>query len=121
MDTWQASGDINDVRRAREIVSLSVRDQREETRDAAVLLADECVANAVRHGGGRFELTVQRRPGTLRVEVMDRSPRRPVALAADPTGERGRGLTIVSLLSRRWGSDQLAEDRKVVWFELTLD
>jgi anti-sigma regulatory factor (Ser/Thr protein kinase) len=98
-----------------------MRDQSEATRDTAVLLADECVANAVRHGGGHFEMTVRRHPGTLRVEVVDESPRQPIALAALPDSERGRGVAIVSRLASRWGTEATNHDGKVVWFELSLD
>lgn len=98
-----------------------MRDQDEDARDTAVLLADECVANAVRHGGGHFEMTVRRSPRTLRVEVADESPRQPVALAAAADSERGRGVAIVSRLASRWGTEANRPNGKVVWFELSLD
>jgi len=120
MGTWHACGGVAQLRLARDLVGESVRDQDVDTRDTAVLLADEWVANALRHGGGEFDLTVRRSPATVRVEVTDRSPRMPIALRADPMSERGRGLAIVSRLSSRWGSDPLPTDGKVVWFELAL-
>jgi anti-sigma regulatory factor (Ser/Thr protein kinase) len=120
MGTWQTHGAIGDVRYARELVSRTVEDQPEATRDAAMLLVDEFVSNAVEYGGGEFGLTVERRSGTLRVEVTDNSPDPPLRMAHDPDRERGRGLAIVECLASRWGSDWL--DRgKVVWFELALD
>jgi anti-sigma regulatory factor (Ser/Thr protein kinase) len=120
MNTWHAGGGIGEVRQARDLVSRSLSDQPEATRDAAVLLVDECLANAVVHGGGRFEVTVHRDPDTLRVEVFDRSPRMPVLLMPDPKSERGRGLRIVNELAARWGADGRDDDGKVVWFELNL-
>lgn len=120
VSTWQTHGGIEDVRQARALVWRTVRDQSQATRDAAVLLVDECVANAVRHGGGEFEMIVQRGSGTLRVEVVDQSPEFPVPLAPDPECERGRGLTIVNDLASRWGTNGLGHG-KVVWFELSLD
>jgi two-component sensor histidine kinase len=121
MDTWQAQGGVGDLRQARELVSRSVSDQSEGTRDAAVLLVDECVTNAVQHGGGRFALKVQRAPRTLRVEVADDAAGLPVPLSPDPGSERGRGLAIVNGLATRWGADRVQDDGKVVWFELKLD
>jgi anti-sigma regulatory factor (Ser/Thr protein kinase) len=121
MSIWQARGGIGDVRQARELVSRSVSDQSEATRDAAVLLVDECVANAVQHGGGRYEMTVQRSPRNLRVEVADHGPGLPVPLPPDPESERGRGLAIVKGLATRWGANRVHNDSKVVWFELNLD
>ena len=120
-DVWATRGGPAEVRQARALVSESMRDQSEEARDTAVLLADECVANAVRHGGGRFELTIRRSPAALRVEVADQSPRLPIALAAEPDSERGRGVAIVSRLASRWGAEPDRANGKVVWFELSLD
>jgi two-component sensor histidine kinase len=85
------------------------------------LLADECLANAVQHGGGAFELTVQRSSDILRVEVADQSPQFPVPLPSNSESERGRGLTIVTSLASRWGAEQREHGGKVVWFELSLD
>ncbi len=119
--TWRANGGVRDVRRARALVARSLGDQQEATRDAAVLLVDECVANAVRHGGGRFELTVTRGADLLRVEVADRSASVPTRLELDPESEGGRGLAIVDMLASTWGTRPIEADGKVVWFELELD
>src|ERR1700728_1440334 len=120
MCSWQAHGAMGDIRQVRELVSRAVHDQPEATRDTAVLLVDECVANAVQHGGGEFHLTVERRSGVLRVEVVDRSPQLPREVAPDAESERGRGLAIVAELASRWGADGL-DHGKVVWFELALE
>jgi serine/threonine-protein kinase RsbW len=112
---------VRDVRRARQLVARSVGDQQEATRDAAVLLVDECVANAVRHGGGRFELTITRRAALLRVEVADQSASVPTRFDLDPESESGRGMAIVDMLATRWGTCPTEANGKVVWFELNLD
>ncbi|HXW38638.1 MAG TPA: ATP-binding protein [Acidimicrobiales bacterium] len=119
--TWRANGGVRDVRRARELVARGVGDQQETTRDAAVLLVDECVANAVRHGGGRFELTITRCMDMLRVEVADRAASAPRRLDLGLESESGRGLAIVDMLASRWGSHPIEPSGKVVWFELNLD
>jgi anti-sigma regulatory factor (Ser/Thr protein kinase) len=120
MSSWHAHGSIADVRQARERVSHTVEDQSEATRDAAVLMLDEFLANAVQYGGGEFDLTVERRSGTLRVEVGDPSPQLPRRVRRDLGSERGRGLAIVESLASRWGARGL-EQGKMVWFELALD
>ncbi len=117
--TWRINGGIRDVRRARQLAGRCVGDQPEAIHDAAVLLVDECVANAVRYGGGRFELTIHRRAGWLRVEVVDHSAIAPALLATAPESASGRGLAIIEMLASQWGSDPI-EDGKVVWFELAL-
>jgi len=119
MGTWQAHGALGDIRQVRQLVSRAVEDQPEATRDAAVLLVDECLANAVQYGGGEFDLTVARRSGMLRVEVMDRNPELPSPVPPDLESERGRGLAIVGSLASRWGAMGV-EHGKVVWFELAL-
>src|SRR6202034_3961216 len=101
---WRAHGNLGDVPQAREWILQTVVDQSEVIRDAAVLLADECLANAVQHGGGAFEMIVQRGPDTLRVEVLDESPELPVSRSPDSDSERGWGLTIVDRLASRWGA-----------------
>jgi len=121
LGTWQTSGGLGQLRQVRELVTSCVLDQRQPTRDAAVLITDECVTNAVRHGGGGFRLTVHRTQGTLRVEVRDESKRPPEPRTYDPTSEEGRGLVIVERLASRWGSDSIEGNGKVVWFELLLD
>jgi anti-sigma regulatory factor (Ser/Thr protein kinase) len=119
--TWRANGGVGDVRRARELVARCVSDQQDATRDAAILLVDECVANAVRHGGGRFALTITRGLDLLRVEVTDASASVPVRLDLDLESEGGRGLAVVDMLASRWGTHPIEAGGKVVWFELHLD
>jgi anti-sigma regulatory factor (Ser/Thr protein kinase) len=77
--------------------------------DEAVLLASELCTNAVLHSasgapGGSFEVTIDRGPRSLRVEVRDEGPR-PVGETGelDVLAENGRGLQIVGLLANHWG------------------
>jgi len=86
----------------------------------AVLLANELVTNAIRHGGER---TVTLRialvdDGRVRVEVSDGGPGRPELQSADPDRENGRGLHMVATLAERWGVRSSATG-KTVWFDLS--
>ena len=86
------------------------------------LLVSELVGNVLRHAPGASELVVRlhRRPGRLHVAVCDNGPGGTVRVRrAGPLDSDGRGLTLVSRLARRWGTEPL-EHGTCVWFELEL-
>ncbi|PWI43913.1 SpoIIE family protein phosphatase [Streptomyces sp. ICBB 8177] len=86
--------------------------------DTTELLVSELVTNALRHGKGdiRLRLLLDR---TLVCEVWDSGLVQPRRRRARDTDEGGRGLQLVSLLSRSWGSRRTPYG-KTVWFELNL-
>ncbi|MFB7244521.1 PAS sensor protein [Streptomyces populi] len=87
--------------------------------DNAELMVGELVTNAVRHANSRgIELRLVR-GDTLLCEVGDDDHTLPILLSAGPGDEFGRGLRLVSALSREWGSSRTGAG-KTVWFELTL-
>lgn len=86
--------------------------------DTAELLVSELVTNAIRAASYEVELRLMR-VGKLLVEVSDDNHNLPQLQRADADDERGRGLALVSHLSRRWGTSRKAVG-KVVWFELPL-
>lgn len=86
--------------------------------DTAELLVSELVTNAIRAASYEVELRLMR-VGKLLVEVSDDNHNLPQLQRADPDDIRGRGLALVSHLSRRWGTSRKAVG-KVVWFELPL-
>jgi serine/threonine-protein kinase RsbW len=89
-----------------------------ETIDTAELLVSELVTNAVKFSGpGPACLTLILRygAGQLRIEVADPGPGSPVAAAADPDAESGRGLLLIEALSREWGSGPRDSGGKVVY------
>ncbi|HEV8652911.1 MAG TPA: ATP-binding protein [Actinomycetes bacterium] len=88
------------------------------TVETAVLLANELVTNALRHGRGRVALRVEKRRRSVRVSVHDADPRPPRPAAPDPEAENGRGLRLVELLAERWGTEPVPGHGKRVWFEL---
>ena len=92
----------------------------EEVSDEAEILTSEVVTNAVLHTTEGVEVTVERLPDAVRVEVADSSVRMPQLREVGDDAMSGRGLHIVDVLARRWGVDP-AENGKSVFFELALD
>lgn len=81
------------------------------------LVVTELVTNGVTHGGGAVQVAARRVGPRVRVEVTDRSDRRPVVTAAGPATASRRGMAIVDALVAAWGVDAVAGG-KVVWAEL---
>ena len=95
-----------------------------ELADAAELAVTELLANVVRHApDGPCRVDVLRRPGGVRVEVRDSSPRLPEPRAAgeleEELQEGGRGLPLLSMITDAWDAEpDAAGGGKAVWFEL---
>ena len=85
--------------------------------DAAVLVANELVSNAVEHARTELELTVQLDGGLIAIRVRDGSPAEPRRHPYDLSARRGRGLQIVAALAFRWGWIPHA-DGKTVWADV---
>jgi anti-sigma regulatory factor (Ser/Thr protein kinase) len=73
--------------------------------DDAVLVVSELATNAMVHAQTPFTVSLQAFEQTLLLEVEDGSRTGPVQVAARVLDTGGRGLTIVTLLSRAWGVD----------------
>lgn len=92
----------------------------------AALVADELAGNAIKHTasgepGGEFVLRLARFGNRCRVRVDDQGgPGSPTVCAAADEDEAGRGLTIVAMLSARWGVEG-DERARSVWAEITFD
>ncbi|MFF8532770.1 SpoIIE family protein phosphatase [Streptomyces sp. NPDC015532] len=117
---WHLALDAVEAGRARAVV----REQLHEwglagLADNAALMVGELVTNAVRHARSRrIELRLVR-GDTLLCEVDDDDHTLPTLLSAGPGDEFGRGLRLVSALSRAWGASRTGAG-KTAWFELTL-
>ncbi|SEF46197.1 Anti-sigma regulatory factor (Ser/Thr protein kinase) [Thermomonospora echinospora] len=90
--------------------------------DDAVLLIDEVAANAIVHTDSEtVEVALRHVGDVVRGEVRDAGsdsvPAPKADSEADGEGESGRGLLIVDLLAKQWGSRRTAAGR-LVWFEL---
>jgi anti-sigma regulatory factor (Ser/Thr protein kinase) len=87
--------------------------------DDSALVVTELVTNAAQHTKSRLiRVTITRlAPGTVRIEVVDRSRALPQPRDPQTDDERGRGLLLVRNLTERCGADRLAFGKRV-WGEL---
>ncbi|MGW7278575.1 ATP-binding SpoIIE family protein phosphatase [Streptomyces sp. NPDC054844] len=86
--------------------------------DTTELVVSELVGNALRYGNAPGELRLLRHE-RLSVEVSDSGPDLPQIQHADVSDESGRGLQLINMLCRRWGSCR-TPGGKVVWAEQDL-
>jgi anti-sigma regulatory factor (Ser/Thr protein kinase) len=116
------------VRLARSWVSQVLEEiGREDLVDAAKLGVSELVTNALIHSQPPLSVRVRGTVNHPRIEVVDSSPVPPQRAEVVPEIEDvddvnvttfGRGLDLVAMMSRRWGSDLAHDGRsKSVWFE----
>ncbi|HLT68525.1 MAG TPA: ATP-binding protein [Acidimicrobiales bacterium] len=88
--------------------------------DDVVLMVSELVTNAVLHGAGDVEVTLDRSDDVVRVEVADEGgfalPRPGRPGSDDVTG---RGLAIVDALADAWGDSVDDRGRTRVWVEVS--
>ena len=91
----------------------------EEAAETAVLLANELVANALKHGGavGTVNLRFARRGDVLWVGVSQPSAFR----RKTRTETTGWGLRLVESLADKWGTEVQADGTTIVSFELLGD
>ncbi|WP_133849221.1 ATP-binding protein [Labedaea rhizosphaerae] len=113
--------DTTEFRELRQLVrALLSGHQHDIVVDDAVLVADELVSNAHKHGRAprACRLTMVDQSRRLRIEVDDASPDQPRLRTPDMSG--GRGLILVDRLATVWGVHNAAT-HKTVWAELSLD
>jgi anti-sigma regulatory factor (Ser/Thr protein kinase) len=100
-------------------LTRSLRDELPaDVADRVELVVSELATNAVRHAATPYEVSVRVFP-TVRVEVSDASPDRPVRARDDTSEPNGRGLLIVDKCADRWGVDPLPSG-KVVWADVRM-
>ncbi|MFD3437850.1 SpoIIE family protein phosphatase [Streptomyces sp. NPDC058685] len=118
--TWELSLEPREAARARRLVrgQLAAWGLIPVT-ETAELLVGEVVTNAIRHADGRRAELRLVRAESLLCEVADDDHTLPTLLDASGDDEAGRGLRVVSALSREWGTSRTAGG-KTVWFELAL-
>jgi anti-sigma regulatory factor (Ser/Thr protein kinase) len=88
--------------------------------DDAILLFDEVAGNAMTHTASEtVEVVVRHTDEVVRGEVYDQGANQvPTRVRLpEPQSESGRGLFLVELLAKEWGTGPTSTG-KVVWFEL---
>ena len=80
-------------------------------------VVSELATNAIMHAETDFAVSLSSHGHAVRLSVRDHSLVVPVMRTPLPAAISGRGLRMVTALSRRWGTD-LVGDGKVVWAEL---
>ncbi|MFF3462179.1 SpoIIE family protein phosphatase [Streptomyces sp. NPDC002619] len=117
--SWTLRDDQSAVRTARTLAARQLTEWGlEDLQDATKLIVSELVTNAIRHGTGQIGLRLIRHQ-VLTCEVSDTDAFAPRPCRARTTDENGRGLFLVTKLSRRWGSRSISGG-KVVWAEQDL-
>ncbi|MGV9273657.1 ATP-binding SpoIIE family protein phosphatase [Streptomyces griseosporeus] len=86
--------------------------------DATELVVSELVGNALRYGRGPGRMRLMRAE-RLCVEISDTGPDLPQIQHAPLSAEGGRGLQLINVLCRRWGSCRTSTG-KIVWAEQDL-
>jgi anti-sigma regulatory factor (Ser/Thr protein kinase) len=107
------------VRFSREAIREALAEFGEDAVEAAAILTDELVTNAIMHGQPPIVLDISEDHGNVTVRVGDAGPGVPVTRLAQCGALSGRGLTIVDSMSDRWGVD-VRQDGKSVWFQLNM-
>jgi CheY-like chemotaxis protein len=90
----------------------------EERLDDVALCVSELITNAVVHAGSEPQLLVHVRPDAIHVEISDDSDVLPVMRGARPEDTSGRGVSLLGMLSDRWGARRRSGGGKTVWFEI---
>jgi anti-sigma regulatory factor (Ser/Thr protein kinase) len=87
--------------------------------ETITLLVTELVTNAILHAGTPLQLTVEARPGAVRICVEDHTRALPERQDLEPDAITGRGLALVEQLSSAWGVEA-TQSGKGVWCEVPI-
>jgi len=90
--------------------------------DSIAVMVSELTANAVRHTGSQFTVTVDRSAAQIRVEVSDTGSGDPIVRSPGPADPSGRGLRIIEALAGDWGViPAVGAQGKTVWFTIAVE
>ncbi|MEV7553155.1 ATP-binding protein [Amycolatopsis sp. NPDC089917] len=115
--TLDVGGDLGELARVRAWARAELGDVSEAGLTDTILVLDELVSNALRHGERPRQVRLLRRPGRLRIEVDDAATA--PAAPRPPSGTGGRGLALIDACTTAWGQEH-RDDGKTVWAELDL-
>ena len=110
---------VRSAGKARSVVRQTLEGWCDDERlEDIALCVSELVTNAVVHADSEPKLLVHVRPGVIHVEISDDSEALPVVRGAGPEDTSGRGVSILGMLSDRWGALRRSGGGKTVWFEI---
>ncbi|MFJ9717568.1 SpoIIE family protein phosphatase [Streptomyces sp. NPDC101213] len=116
---WELPADPAAVAEARKAAARRLADWGlAELSFTTELVVSELVTNAIRHADGPIRLRLIRER-TLVCEVHDGGATAPHLRHPRTTDEGGRGLLLVSSMTRRWGT-RFVPDGKIIWAEQSL-
>jgi len=99
-------------------IGTLLKDLSGDIRLDVLLVCTELASNAYEHANGPRAVRVQRHLDYIRVEVDDHTPAELPHVGESRLGDsRGRGLLLVSQLSRCWGTREMVGG-KTVWAEI---
>ena len=101
-------------RQARDFARTELTDLDDSTLQTVLLVATELVTNAVLHAEAPIDLAFVPTPEAVLVTVTDCEPLHPELRPHDVDRTNGRGIALVSMVSRDWGS-KLHDGGKTVW------
>jgi two-component sensor histidine kinase len=113
--TLDVGTDITESARVRAWARAELADLTEEALADTILVLDELVSNALRHGKPPQRVRLTRSPGLVRIDVDD-AERTPAA-PRRPSENGGRGLVLIDACASAWGQE-VRDDGKTVWAEL---
>jgi PAS domain S-box-containing protein len=119
--SWQLPPDPAIVSRARALATRQL-DQwgMEHLAESTELIVSELITNAILHGHGNSEIGLRLiRHNMLTCEVADTSDSHLRLRHPRTTDENGRGLCLVTKLSRKWGT-RYTPNGKIIWAEQQL-
>lgn len=107
---------------ARRFVLGEIGDTPKKFADSIAVMVSELASNAVLHAHSRFRISVERLPGSVRVDVTDYGGGFPEPQLAPPSDAlHGRGLYIVKNLAEEWGITESRDGgEKSVWFKVDI-
>ncbi|MGI5143198.1 MULTISPECIES: SpoIIE family protein phosphatase [unclassified Streptomyces] len=118
--SWTLPNDQTAARSARHMAARQLTEWGlEGPQDPTQRIVSELVTNAVHHSTGPIGLRLIHHQA-LTCEVFDTDANSPRLSHARAIDENGRGLSLVTQLSRRWGT-RPASGGKVIWAEQDLD
>jgi len=89
-----------------------------DTLDTIALLVTELVTNAILHARTTMQLTLDTRPGVVRITVEDESNEQPTLQHYTSDAVTGRGLALVEQLASSWGVED-TPNGKLVWCHIS--